>query len=380
MLLFAIGVILGLLSGFLPGLHANTIISVLSGLGIEEEHLALIIISLYPAHLAASFVPSIFFGIPESGTVVAVLPGQRMVLQGRGITALKTVLLSCIFAAILSTALFPLSLDIFPAAYGLLKGHMAWVLIGISALLVLKSRAPHLSLAVFLSAGMLGFLSLRSEMPDPFLPMFSGMFAIAAILNYKKGSMPEQEDDDVGYGFLKYSALGVGLGMLADLIPGVGSPSQVAAFASIFLPIDTMGFMATISSIAVSQGIFSLATAASLGKARVGATAMLSEHIPIEDNLVLLVSVFLLSISAVCLIIFALRNHIGKLARMDFSRMNLVLALYLVAIVLVIDGAMGIAILAAGSCIGYFTIRLGAPRINLMGAIILPTILLYFGF
>ncbi len=375
---FVAGLFFGLLSGLLPGLHSNTIISVLSSLGLDERALAVMIISLYPAHLVTSFIPSIFFGIPESSTVVAVLPGQRMVLRGEGIAALKTVLLSCIIAALFSTILFYLSLDIFPLVYDAIRAHMKYILLGVSLVLLARSRKPVLAAVVFALSGMLGHYSLNSGMYDPFLPLFSGMFAMAAILNYRKSSLPEQKDSKISFGFVRFTAIGVLLGMLADLIPGVGSPSQVATFASIFLPLNAVGYLATISSISVSQAIFSLSTAASIGKARVGATAWLSEFISIEENLLFLLSAFIISMGVAAFVIYALRSRIGRLASLDFSRMNIVLAAYLVSITFLLDGALGIAVFLVGSALGWVTIRIGVERINLMGAIIVPTLLLLF--
>lgn len=373
-----IGVFLGLLSGLLPGLHSNTIISVISSLGIDDESLALIIIALLPAHLVTSFIPAIFFGIPESGTVVAVLPGQRMVLRGGGLVALKVILFSSIIAALLSIALFYFSLGLFPLIYGAVRQYMGWILLAVSATLLAKSRNPALALAVFLCAGTLGYFSLGSDMKDPFLPLFSGMFAVAAIVNYRKTRIPKQEDKEIGTSFIKFSVAGVFFGFMADLIPGVGSPSQVATFLSIFLPLNTIGYLAAISSISVSEAIFSLSTSASIDKSRIGATVWLSELIDIESNLAMLLTFFLISMVLTVGIIYVMRKHIAKLASLDFSRLNIILGLYLVSITFVLDGFFGLLVLAAGGALGLATLKLGAERINLMGAIIVPTLLYFF--
>ncbi|MBD3210113.1 hypothetical protein GF318_01910 [Candidatus Micrarchaeota archaeon] len=372
------GVIFGFLSGLLPGLHSNTIISMLAASGIDGDALAIIIISLYPVHLVTSFIPSIFFGIPESSSVVAVLPGQRMVRQGKGIEALKTILLSSILAAFISASLLQLSIDAFPLVYGFISPHLKYILLGISLLLLLKSRSPLLSFLVFISSGLLGHYSLNSGMEDPFLPLFSGMFAVSAILAYRKSRMPEQKEGQTGTRFIKFSLLGVLLGFLADLIPGVGSPSQVAAFASIFFPLNTLGFLAAISSISVSEAVFSLATSASIGKSRIGATAWLSQSTDISENLFFLVSAFLFSMAIAVAVIYLLRKQISRIASLDFSVMNLVLGLYLFTITFILDGFSGILVLSLGGMLGWATIRLGVERITLMGAIIVPTLLLLF--
>jgi len=378
-LFFAAGALLGLSSGLVPGLHSNTVVSVLSSLGMAPDDLAAMIIALFPAHMIAAFVPSIFFGVPEEGTVLSVLAGQRLVMQGRGIAALKTVLLSCAFAALLCAALFQPSLAAYSFLYGAVQGYIKWLLLAFVMIFVIRSRRPLLSALVLILSGALGQYALKSGMSDPFLPLFSGMFAMGAILTYKAGKAPEQKDEPVGGGVLGWSALGAGLGMLAHLLPGVGSPSQIAALATLAMPLGTTAFLATISSVAMSEGIFSLSSAASIGKSRMGATAVLSQTIDVDQNLGTLL-VLALASTAICVAaLYALRRLIGKAANVDFSKANAVLAIYLFAITALINGPSGIAVFVLASAIGWLTIRMGAERTNMMGAIIVPTLLLLFG-
>jgi len=378
-LLFAIGLLSGILSGLIPALHANFLISVISSSGLEGEALGYFIIALFPSNMLASFIPAIFFGVPEEGTVVAVLPGQRMVKEGRGLLALKVVLFSSLLSALISLALFVPALDLFPIIYGALRERMGLVLMGLSAILVLRGKRPERSLLVFLSAGLVGALALRSAMADPFLPLFSGLFALAGIAAYRPAAVPAQKDAPIDLSFLRFTLLGVALGFMADLIPGIGSPSQVAAFASLIMPIGTLGYLAAISSISVSEAVFSLATSASIGKSRMGATAMLAEAIDVPGNLLMLLVLFLLSLGLCALIIFAARRRIASLSSLDYSHMNLVLAAYLCIAALVIDGPMGLLVIGLASILGYIAIKLEVERTSLMGALILPTMLILMG-
>ncbi|MBU1886764.1 tripartite tricarboxylate transporter permease [Candidatus Micrarchaeota archaeon] len=375
---FIIGIILGCLTGMLPGLHSNTLISILSEIGIDETSFAILIIAIYPANLIVSFIPSIFLGIPEDSTVIAVLPGQRMVLKGKGLLALKTILLSSVFAALVSIVLFYPSLGFFPIIYGFMRPNMKYILLLLSIILLAKTKKPHLSLLIFLLAGALGYLSLNSEMKDPFLPMFSGMFAITAMINYGKRRIPEQKDTNIDFGFLKFSFLGVLLGFFSDLIPGIGSPSQVAVFATIFMPMNTLGYLATISSISISQAIFSLSSVASINKARVGAIIWLSDYIDIEKNLALLLPLFLIGITVSVFIVYLLRRKIGAMASLDLKEINWVLAAYLIIITFLLNGIFGVVILVLGSILGLVTTKMKIERTNLMGAIIVPTLILLF--
>ena len=79
-----IGIILGIFSGLIPGIHSNTIASVLSTLPIPPEAFAFIIVAVLGAHTIFQFFPSIFLSIPDDTVVASVLPGHRMALEGRG--------------------------------------------------------------------------------------------------------------------------------------------------------------------------------------------------------------------------------------------------------------------------------------------------------
>ena len=91
-----------------------------------------------------------------------------------------------------------------------------------------------------------------------------------------------------------------------------------------------------------------------------------------------LVSLFVLSMAVAILLIHKFRHKIAKLASVDFFRMNLILGIYLVAITFLLDGWLGMVVLAIGSILGWLTIRLGVERTNLMGAIIVPTLIMLF--
>ncbi len=379
-LFFVIGIFLGILSGLIPGLHSNTVISILSSLGLTKEQLAFLIIALLPVHMIISFIPSIFFGIPEQQTVISVLPGQRLVLKGKGLAALKIVLLSSLFAVLFSIALFYPSLSFFESVFALIRPYVGYILILFSLIFLLRTKNPFLSFLFFAIAGMLGYYSMNTKLVDPFLPLFSGMFAMGAILNYQKSKIPKQKDEKVALdmSIIKFVFFGVIAGAFADLLPGISSPSQVATFLTIFLPINTLGYLATISSISMGEAIFSFATSASINKSRMGATASLAKIFPIDQNLVLILVLFLIAVAIAAVIVYLSRNLIAKLVNIDFSLFNILLAIYLFVIIVLIDGPIGLVIFALTSILGFLTVRLGVERTNLMGAVIVPTILLLF--
>jgi putative membrane protein len=375
---YAGGLALGMLTGLIPGIHPNTVISILSSAGLGDEGLAMAIAGLYPASLIASFIPSIFFGVPDAGSVAVVLPGQRMALQGKGIAALRAALLSAAFAALACSALaYPL-MQLLPAAYGLARGWLGWILLCMSLAMISRGRRPLAGLAVFAVAGMLGEASLNIGMADPFLPLFSGLFALPAAAAYRKCSVPEQDDSHQVEGVLRSSAAGVVMGVVAIFIPGIGSAGQMASFLSVFVRLDSLSFLSAASAISVSQSILALASSASIGKERVGAIASLAGCIDIKENIALLIGLTVAGIALSSAAVYIMRRKAAAIASMDFSGFNIVLSAYLACVCLAIDGPLGLAVLGASACAGWAARAAGVERTTLMGAVIVPTLLLLF--
>src|SRR3989344_6385574 len=89
-----IGIALGIVSGLLPGIHVNTIsafiLAILPTLsGFSTISIVIAIVSMAVVNSFLSFIPSILFGAPDSETVLSVLPGHRMLLNGEAIEAIK---------------------------------------------------------------------------------------------------------------------------------------------------------------------------------------------------------------------------------------------------------------------------------------------------
>ena len=123
-------------------MHSNTIISLLTPLGLAGGDFSLFILGLVPAHIVSSFIPSIFVGVPEEETVMSMLAGQKMLAQGEGLVALKTVLFSTVVATLLSIFLFYFSLGLIPKVYSTIREFIPYVVLFylFSLFFVLKIR------------------------------------------------------------------------------------------------------------------------------------------------------------------------------------------------------------------------------------------------
>lgn len=169
-------------TGLLPGLHVNTVAAIVLALQASLfafaaglfawatpnlDDLAVIVAALIignvVAHTFLDYVPSIFLGAPEAETALSVLPGHRMLLQGRGLEAVKISALGSGAAAVLSILLiFPLALVMGSPvdAYEDLRPFLSLALLLVAAMLIVaepprraKSR-PRL--VCYLPEGLLG--------------------------------------------------------------------------------------------------------------------------------------------------------------------------------------------------------------------------------
>jgi putative membrane protein len=166
--------------------------------------------------------------------------------------------------------------------------------------------------------------------------------------------------------------------MLSDLLPGIAAPAQIAVFASAVLPTeDARKFLALVSSIAASHMVFAFGALVSIGKAREGALAIVNEISPVlPSDLPVLVGVFLLSVGVCSFLLLKLSSFAHLMLRFDMKRLNLLILGYLVCAVAIISGPLGLLLFATSTCVGLLPPLLGIRRTHVMGAIIVPSILL----
>jgi len=379
----AFGILLGVFSGLMPGIHSNTVASVLATLPISPEMLSLAIVAVLGAHLLFQFLPSIFLSIPDDTVVASVLPGHRLALSGRGREAVAVCAFSTLAAAGASALLLPFSLVMLPAAYAIIEPHMALVLAAASLFLLASERdGKRIAIAafVFLLAGALGIASMRGAINDPLFPAFCGLFAGSGILLSftSRQRLPAQKSERTELDFLPFVAAGVVLGMLSDLLPGIAAPAQIAIFASAMISVDdARKFLALVASIAASHAIFAFGALLSIGKAREGALAIMNELKPIgAGDLPAMIGVLLLSMGVSAFLLMRLSRHAGALESFDTRALNLAVLAYLVCAIAVISGGEGLLLFATATAVGLLPPLLGVRRTHVMGLIIVPSILL----
>lgn len=190
MISFALlGTAAGVATGLTPGLHVNTVAafilafqglflalagSLFAGASPTSPDLILLVAALVVgmviAHTFLDYVPSIFLGAPEAETALSVLPGHRMLLQGRAVEAIRLSARGSLIATFLALLLvlpFRLVMGTPVDAYGDLRRAIPSLLLLVAAMLIISepghSRERPRSLVCRLPEGLLGRGETRPE-------------------------------------------------------------------------------------------------------------------------------------------------------------------------------------------------------------------------
>jgi putative membrane protein len=184
-----IGCSCGIVTGLVPGIHINMVAAlVLAGLpafaGFSPIAIASWIMAMSVTHTFLDFIPSILLGAPEAESALAVLPGHRMLLEGRAIEAIKLTALGSLCSLLVTAALFLIVIGFVQTLYSILKPILLWVLLFIVLSSLIFEKKPHWALLVFLLAGFFGFFTLDTGLfSDGILfPALSGLFGVSTLL------------------------------------------------------------------------------------------------------------------------------------------------------------------------------------------------------
>ncbi len=378
------GVLLGILTGLTPGIHSNTsamlILSTTSLLSkyFNREELAIVIFVNAIVHTFLDVIPTVFLGVPDEDTAVGILPMHELVLDGKGISA-------CVNSAFSSLGGFLLSIPVF-AIYLHLKFNLSpivpFVLIAVSAYLIaserefLESRLKKSlqALTVFLLSGTLGYICFGNS--SLLLPLLTGLFASPILLTsmFSGGNIGKQ-DVKLHNPSFKDVVSGVIAGSFVSLFPSISS--GVATLLSSNHLRDNQRIVSAISSANTSNAILCFAIFFSNGKVRSGAVSAFKEIYPSLSPLKLIYVGLMASLIATLLTI-AFAIAFGKFAeKIKPSKLSLAVFVFNTVVVYILTKGFGLMVFAVATLIGFLSVIFKVRRVNCMGSLILPTILIY---
>lgn len=143
---------------------------------------------------------------------------------------------------------------------------------------------------------------------------------------------------------------------------------------------NNKAFLFLIGAINTIVMSLSFVTAFAIGKTRTGSAAAVQEllgEITSSDLIVIL-----LVIIASALLSFLIGVQLAKyfsrnISKFDYGKISLAIIIILLIVNLILSNWIGLLVLATGSALGIFTILSGSRRINLMGCLLVPSIVYY---
>ncbi len=203
-----IGVGFGIITCITPGVHVNLVSVVLLSLSpmllkfTSPLALSVVIISMAITHTFLDIIPSIFLGAPESDEAASVLPGHKLLLEGKGYEAVMLTVIGALGGLVLSLLMLPLFVPLAKYLYPILKDYIGYILLAIILFLILREKEKLAVSCIFLFSGALGIgVFSLAKLNDPLFPLLSGLFGTSMLLLSIKDNtkIPEQKTSGIEF-------------------------------------------------------------------------------------------------------------------------------------------------------------------------------------
>ncbi len=386
-----LGVTAGTFTGIIPGIHINLVAVTLIALSatlldhVTAFILATFIVSMSITHTFLDFIPSIFLGAPEESTALGVLPGHKMLMKGKGFEAVKLSIIGSYLGLLLMLAIIPLIIWILPPTYSLIEFAIPYILIAASLFLILKEKNKFWALMIFMLAGILGIATLNlTVIKQPLFPLLTGLFGISLLFNSinEKTVIPTQKITQPKISKKELSkslAAGIISSPLCSFLPGLGAAQAAVLGSQITGKISRKGFLVLLGSINTIVIGLTFVAIYTIQRSRSGTAAAVSTllgEITLTQLLTLL-SVMLLSGSiAVFIGVIIAKTFSRHIHRLNYTKLCLLIITLLVVLSIYLSGAYSIPVLITATAIGILTIKKKVRKMNLMGCLIIPVILI----
>ena len=390
-ILVLLGIIAGTITGLTPGIHINLVsLLILSFSTFLLQYtspltLAIFIVSMAITHTFLNVLPAIYLGAPESGeNILSVLPGHRMLLQGKGYEAVLLTVIGSFLAIVIGIILTPIIIKILPKIYSTIKDYIPYILIITSIFLIFREKKKFWALIIFLLAGTFGLTVLNINMKNPLFPLLSSLFGTASILISLKDkvNIPKQiiEKTDIPkIETIKAISSASLVGTFTTMMPGLG-PAQAAIIGSQITKLTDRGFLILVGALDTLGMIMSFIAISSIEKARNGAVIVISrlmETISKKDLTTFLIVALVTGIIAIFLSLNLAKIFSAIITKVNYQKLSIAIIILIVGMTLWLSSWTGLLILVIGSFIGILPPLLNIGRNHLMGCLMLPVILFF---
>lgn len=403
-----IGILIGTLTGMIPGIHVNTAGAILFAssaflLGfLSPEFLCVLMVSMSIAHALTEFVPSMLLGVPQEGTATSILPGHRMVLQGRSKEVIRIVAVGGFGAIVITILMMPVFAVALPFLHELTKPYTWIILLSASVYLTYaltnSKRDFAWSLLLFLLSGILGWAIFQTPISSgvSLMCIFSGLFGISTILFSlnDNSTIPHQNSFyELNIDFNKFKSIFAGgiTGAILGFLPGFGPAqgtviAQAASGTNDNSEDDTVNFLLATSGLNISDCLFSLMAIYIIGNPRSGIAVYMSYLISDMSisHLVIFIFASLIAVSISLILCLKLGDSFSKLmGGVDYRKLSITVIILQIGILYIFTlyykppiFYMTLALITS-TALGMLPHYVGVGKSHLMGVLIVPAIVIY---
>lgn len=403
-----IGIAIGTTTGMIPGIHVNTAGAILFASStllltiVSPEFLCVLMVSMSIAHALIEFVPSMLLGVPQEGTATSILPGHRMVLQGRSKEVIRIVSVGGFGAILVTVAMLPIFAIALPILHDISKPY-TWIILLVASIYLTRSLTRNSrdflwSLLLFVLSGILGWIIFQTPISSGISLMctFSGLFGISTILFSLNDSstIPHQNpfyELDIDYNKFKSIFAGGITGAILGFLPGFG-PAQGTVIAQAVSGTNdndddnTVNFLLATSGLNISDCLFSLIAIYIIGNPRSGIAVYMS-YLIFEmglNHLAIFIFASLIAVSVSLVLCLKLGDSFSRLmGGVDYKKLSIAVIILQIAIlylfVIYYKAPLGYMILAliTSTAMGMLPHYIGIGKSHLMGVLIIPAIVIY---
>lgn len=393
-----IGTILGTITGLIPGIHINLIGTIIVALSIKFAtivnpiYLITIIVSMAITHTFVDFIPSIFLGCPDTDTELSILPGHEMLKEGKGYEAIALALYGGLAAAIILILVSFPSVIIISKVYPFLIKGMAYILIATSIILVCLEKNKVSAFLAFFLSGILGLCALNMNVNEPLLPLLTGLFGSSMIISSIKDKVkiPKQKITTPKINSARPLFGSLIASLLCGFLPGLGS-GQAAILGttlsqkgrkndSFTKNKEKEEFLFLLGATNILVMGFSFISLYAISRTRTGAAAAVKEIIGELNisSLVIILGVILIGgILAFFVSNWLAKRFAEKISKINYTFISKTVLIFLTIIVLFFSGLKGFFVFFVSTLVGIYCISLKIRRTQMMGCLLLPTIIFY---
>lgn len=386
-LMMLFGILFGTVTGLIPGVHINLISSMLlsvSGflLGVfSDVGLGVFVISMSVTHTFLDSIPSIFLGAPDSDHALSVLPGHKLLLEGKGYGAVYLTIVGSFFGLVISILIFPLLVYMVSFVYQIIKNYIGFFLLLVVYFMIVREKKWYFAVLLFFFSGVLGILVLNfPNLENPLFPMLSGLFGVSGLFLslYDNVKIPKQKFKKINLKksvYVKNILASVFCGTLTSFMPGMG-PAQGAVIGQQLSGKDERGFLVLVGGLNTVNMILSLVTVYVLGKARNGSVIAIKELIAIDVDVIVVLLGFIF-FSGVLNFFWAqklTKIFSSIILKVNYFKLVVSVIMFIFVICIFLSGPVGVLILVISSAVGLFAPLTGISRSHAMGCLLIPVI------